>query len=125
MIKKIFLIFFSFLLIIKNFLLLKLSSFSKINDKNRLVLFTLNPKEFDVELACKYVEKITKKINLDTCLLKSLTKYELLLYFGYIPSLYIGVKNDDGFYSHSWTECENINCYEKKDTSMHVIRKIG
>ena len=74
-------------------------------------------------MACKYMEKVMKALNIKSCLIKSVSYKTLLNSIGWEADLIIGVENKVDFYSHAWVESSIINL-GKPTTQMKIIRKV-
>ena len=74
-------------------------------------------------MACRYMEKIMKLMNINSCLIKSISYKSLLNNIGWDAVMLIGVEGKRDLYSHSWVESSIISL-GKPSKPMKVIRKI-
>ena len=99
---------------------LRFQRFNKILESDINKLMRLSRKQSSN--GCLYIEKISKKIGIQSCFKKSLSKRIFLNLAGYQTKIFIGVSSENTFSSHSWLHSDGINTYEKPDKKMKVIK---
>ena len=98
----------------------KISNFKQLTSHQVLGLAKIKKK--DASYGCRYIEKIYNFLNVRSCFIKSITKRYFLNSFGIKTKLYIGVSYENDFKSHSWVSAEEVNCFEKPDEKMRIIK---
>ena len=118
--KKFYILFTCIIIVITSLIKFKTSNFKKLTLHQ--VMGSASIKKKDASYGCRCIEKIYNFLNVRSCLIKSITKRDFLNSFGIKTKLYIGVSYDNNFKSHSWISAEEINCFEKPDAKMKIIK---
>jgi hypothetical protein len=66
-----------------------------------------NNKKYKLAEIIDYEEKISKKLNIQQCLIRMSALFSILKKNAYQPELFVGVKEDKIFKSHAWLSVQN------------------
>tara|TARA_Y100000996_G_C22557103_1_gene655864 strand:- start:3702 stop:4079 length:378 start_codon:yes stop_codon:yes gene_type:complete len=70
---------------------------------------------------CKLVEKIASNLGINSCLVKSIVKFQYLFHLNKEPKLIVSVKLDSEIHSHAWVDCSGVNTLDEVDAEMNDI----
>tara|TARA_B100000963_G_C22629355_1_gene674071 strand:+ start:3465 stop:3842 length:378 start_codon:yes stop_codon:yes gene_type:complete len=113
-----------FLYIIFTSIFLRILSYQQLNKFIKVSPFFMSRSNLCQNEYSKIVERLSKKINVNKCFVKSIVLFKALKKNGFCPRLIVGGRFVDSIYhSHSWVELKEQNLiYQNKDDFKEVIR---
>lgn len=104
-------------------IIVKISTFSHLNNVLRKQNKSTK-EEYTLNTIINYEKFISKKLNINQCLIRMSVIFSILKSNGYQPKLSIGVNNDNQFKSHAWVDVNNLSVDLEKKGKYKTILEI-
>lgn len=80
--------------------------------------------KYPINTIINYEKFISKKLNINQCLIRMSVLFSILKTNGHQPKLSIGVNNDNQFKSHAWVDVDNLSIDLEKKGKYQTILEI-